>query len=113
MSFAVLKEEQRLAIPHYLKVGIDPCFGLSESTLVSQRPRMSPRGYWFLDFHNRFTISSYRNAILIPDTPKRDGQPLVWIRMIAKNSMEMNSVFLMPEILAFAIGLSSFMSRVP
>jgi hypothetical protein len=111
-TFAMLKEEIRsIHLPPYFRITVADVLGAGVSGFVSQRPRMSHQGFWFLDFHHRFTIPSYRNAIYLRDTPARDGDEMFAVRQIEKDALQFDLFVELPGVVVFFIGVAAFLAK--
>jgi hypothetical protein len=111
-SLEMLKEEVRgIRLPQYSRITVGGGLGLAVAGFVSQRPRMSNQGFWFLDFHNRFTIPSHRNAIFLADTPARDGAEMFAVRQIEKDALQFDLFVELPELLIFFVGVAAFLAK--
>jgi hypothetical protein len=109
----ILKDEvlQKAKIPCRRKLSFSQNLGLEHEILVSQRPRMSRKGYWFLDFHDRFTLPSMKNAIYVAEAERRNGRELITVRAIEKDRVEVNLAIDLPDFVVFGIGLASFLAN--
>lgn len=98
-------------LPH-LNVSIDNSFDFTPKEMTSKRPQMSKRGFWFLDFHNKFTLPSEKNAIFIPTNPALGGDDIIVVRKIAKDRIEIDVNHEAADIIVFGIGLSTFLAKL-
>jgi hypothetical protein len=112
LLFEVLKDdnEAKLKLPATRKLTFAPSLGLEFNSLISQRPRLSKKGFWFLDFHNRFTLPSVMNAIFVAVSERRNGPELITVRYIENGTLELDLIIDLPEILTFGIGLSCYLA---
>jgi hypothetical protein len=112
LTYTLLKDDVKsLHIPDFSRVTIDDSIETAVRKFVSMRPKMSKQGFWFLDFHNRFTIPSPRNAIYVQDNPGRNGDEMFTVRQIAKDTLEFDLMYDIPELLIFAVGVAAFCAK--
>lgn len=111
LSYKVVLESTLIMLPRYANVEIYQSIGYTETKLTTRRPKMSTRGEWILDFHNKFILPSQKNAIFI-HFKDENGPDIINIRKIAKNSLEVDCFIKLPEIGVFAIGLCNFITRL-
>jgi hypothetical protein len=112
VSWTLLKDEvMSLHLPDFSKITVGDSIESAVKAFVSLRPKMSNQGYWFLDFHNRFTLPSPRNAIYVQDNPSRTGEVLFALRQIGKNILEFDLMCGIPDLVLFAIGVAAFCAK--
>lgn len=99
-----------LNLPKHIDIQIFPCIGISKMSLTTKKPKVSSRGNWILDFHDKFTIPSEKNMIFVPSKDK-NGPDLLLVRKISPDGMEIDSYTNIPEVGIFAIGLSIFLAK--
>ena len=63
------------------------------------------RGKWTLNFHGQFTISSCKNAIILDE----EFNPIIHIRKIEKNILELKTFKEIPLHILFSLGISSYL----
>jgi len=83
------------------KIGIST----PSATWNSEIPKRKPNGHWQLNFHGQFTITSCKNAIILDE----HSSPVIIIRKIEKNTLELNVFHETPNQVLFALGISSFL----
>lgn len=103
-------QNEFVKLPH-LNISVDESFDFVPKEMTSKRPQMSKRGFWFLDFHNKFTLPSEKNAIFIPTNPEVGKNDLFVVRKIEKNRIEIDANIETSDIIVFAIGLASFLAK--
>jgi hypothetical protein len=112
LSYRLLKDDVKsLHIPDFARVTIGDGIESTVKELVSLRPKMSNQGFWFLDFHNRFTLPSPRNAIFVKDNPSRTGDEMFAMRQIDKNLLEFDIMYDIPDLVLFAVGVAAFCAK--
>lgn len=103
-------QNEYVKLPH-LNIAVDESFDFSPKQMTSKRPQMSKRGFFFLDFHNKFTLPSEKNAIFIPANPEIGKDDLFVVRKIEKDRIEIDVNINAEDIIVFAIGLSTFLAK--
>ena len=103
-------QKEYIKLPH-LNIVIAQSLAFSPKEMTSKRPQMNRRGFWFLDFHNKFTLPSEKNAIFVPANPELGGEDLIVVRKIEKDRIEIDVNTTPSDIVVFAIGLSSFLAK--
>jgi hypothetical protein len=112
VSWTLLKDEVKsLHLPDFSKITVGDSIESAIRGFVSLRPKMSNQGYWFLDFHNRFTLPSPRNAIYVQDNPSRTGEELFALRQIEKNILEFDLMYDIPDLVLFTIAVAAFCAK--
>jgi hypothetical protein len=112
VSYALLNDDVKsLHVPDFSKIVVGDSIDSAVKGFVSLRPKMSNQGFWFLDFHNRFTLPSPRNAIYIQDNPSRTGEELFALRQIAKDILEFDVMYDIPDLVLFTIGVAAFCAK--
>jgi hypothetical protein len=77
--------------------------------LTSRNPKLMPDGSVAHEFDGRFAIDSVKNAVLVGAT---DGPPLLLIRKVGIDVLEIEVRFRHEVIWIFAIGIASFLTKV-
>lgn len=95
-----------------LKIQLEDSFEFNPKVLVSKRPTMSKKGFFFLDFHNKFTLPSQKNAVFINDSPNGDDNDLLIVRKVEKDRIEIDVNCEQNELLIFSLGLSTFLGKM-
>ena len=98
-------------MPHF-KVTIDSSLEYDAAVLYSKRPKKNKKGLWCLDFHNRYTMPSVKNAIFVKDKDLESGEELMMIRKTAEDSLAIDIMSPVPPVIAFAVGLSTFLNNL-
>lgn len=111
MTLKVFLDSALLMLPRHVDVQILPSSGISQMSLTTKKPKLSARGNWILDFHDKFTIPSEKNMIFV-SSKDNDGTELLFIRKISPEGMEIDLCTNIPEICVFSIGLSIFLAKL-
>ncbi|OHT13074.1 hypothetical protein TRFO_03505 [Tritrichomonas foetus] len=111
MSFTIDIPTGVVKLP-VMKITVDESFDFTPKNLKSKRPTLSRNGFWFLDFHSKFTLTSEKNAIFIEDGPDGENEDLVIVRKIAKNRLEIDVNLAASDIIIFGIGLALFLGKL-
>jgi hypothetical protein len=78
-------------------------------TIGNRVPVRSLLGKWSLDFGNRPIVSSVKNTILVDG----DDREICAVRKTAANTMALDAVEDMDPLIVFAIGITSFLCKLP
>lgn len=109
MRFMVKDDKISLIIPRFTEVFVYNEHGEEIHHIHSKRPSMSARGYWVLNFHNKFTISSEKNAVFVrEDNADKD---VCLIRKISRDTIEYDAITEFDPIIAFGIALGSLVAK--
>ncbi|OHT17120.1 hypothetical protein TRFO_12643 [Tritrichomonas foetus] len=111
LAMNIVLDSSLLMLPRHIDVQIFEKIGIPPISLTTKRPKMSTRGDWTLDFHNKFTIPSEKNAIFVLLNDK-EGPDLLVTRKISGSGMEIDLCTNLPEIAVFAIGLGIFIAKL-
>ncbi|EAY06854.1 hypothetical protein TVAG_340320 [Trichomonas vaginalis G3] len=77
--------------------------------LVSRKPTQNPDGTWILDFSERYTIPSKRNAILVDEQTKEE---VLVIRKVEENEIEIDAIATVPPLYVFGTALSFWLASI-
>ena len=112
MTAHILHNMENYILPRLVTVSLTEENGLPMQTLVTRKPKMNRNGIFTLDFQNRFTIASEKNAIFYNQALGRSSQNVLCVRKIAKETLEINTTDKLPPYLIFAIGLVMFTANL-
>ena len=71
--------------------------------LINRKPTQQPNGNWVLDFSERYTIPSKKNAILIDE---ETGKEMIVVRKVEENEIELDAFEAIPPIYVFALAVA-------
>ena len=71
--------------------------------LVNRKPTLQADGTWVLDFSERYTIPSKKNAILVDD---ETGKEMIVVRKVEENEIELDAFEPIPPIYVFALAVA-------
>lgn len=111
MTLKIFLDSALLMLPRHVDVQIFPSAGSPQILLTTKKPKLSARGHWILDFHDKFTIPSEKNMIFVSSKDENSTE-LIFIRKISSDGMEIDLCTNISEICVFAIGLSIFLAKL-
>lgn len=113
VKYEVMKEPIKYLRPHYFRVEIGPSLGYHIPVIASKRPVMNEKGQWTLDFHNKFTIASVKNAIFVEASERcRDGIDLMMVRKSSDDTISVDIFSPVPELAIFAVAMATFLCKL-
>lgn len=77
--------------------------------LVSRKPIKNPDGTWMLDFCERYTIPSKRNAILVDEQTLSE---VLVIRKVEEFEIEIDAIATVPPLYVFGTALSFWLASI-
>lgn len=80
------------------------------SRFIAKAPKKSIKGYYYLDFHNKFALNSTKNAIFCINNDPQEKEYII-MRKIEKNATDIETIQEIPPILIFALTLSIYLSK--
>lgn len=83
--------------------------GEGTKILVSRKPTQAEDGTWILDFSDRYTIPSRKNAILVDENTNEE---VLAIRKVEDNEIEIDAVVTVSPLYVFATALSFWLATI-
>lgn len=108
----ILHNTDNYTLPRMVTVSLTEETGLPMQTLTTRKPKMNRNGVYTLDFENRFTLASEKNAIFYNQALGRNSPNVLSIRKTNKNILEIIVVDTLPNYIVFAIGLVMFTANL-
>lgn len=108
MDISVKYNMQNLLRPRTITVHINTESGIPKQDLVTRTPKMLRNGMFALDFHNRFTIPSEKNAIFYDQKNGPSSADICSVRKIGLDTLEIIASENLPSNIVFGIGLVLF-----
>lgn len=94
-------------IPRTIKIHFFCDHNVPQS-LRSKKPEQNSLGFWVLDFNNRTTCSSMKNAIMLD----RNGKEHIAIMKQRNAALNIDALSNIPDICVFALGIASFICHI-
>ena len=108
MTSNIVRNPAEQAIPRSIVASL--VVESNKMELITKKPKKNSSGFYTLNFHGKKTIPSEKNSIYVMKGDVNASEVLS-VRKIATNKLEVIADSTIPPVMAFALGLTSFIGN--